>query len=282
MSHLSHPARAFLSLCLALGLPHTALAAPSAKTPSPPTNATSGPPALDACKPLLEGGKIPSLTRPPLQSRTTLLCTPGFAAMVSGVTKGPLWVAERLTARSTSQASSNAALQTHPSVPTADQGSPEDYRGTGYDRGQLAAPDRASSQPDLNQRRTMATVLPVAPGLRRGIWSAIDTELETLARQNNAIHIVTGPVFHGEQLTTLGPQQILVPTALWRAVYDPARKGTAVYVCTNQNTPTCTIQPVQALIAETGIDPFPGLPDKLKATAIDLPRPEATPFAEEN
>ena len=103
--------------------------------------------------------------------------------------------------------------------------------------------------------------------------------MRRLAEQEGELYVVTGPAFHGRQLSSIGPDGVLVPTSTWKAVYDPRAEGTGVYVCRNSQQPTCDIVPVATLARVVGIDPFPALPDRLKRQAMALPPPEDSPHA---
>jgi endonuclease G, mitochondrial len=51
-----------------------------------------------ACDQVFAGQQTPSLLNGKLGQRTTLLCNDGYAVLASGITRGPLWSAEHLTA----------------------------------------------------------------------------------------------------------------------------------------------------------------------------------------
>ena len=72
---------------------------------------------------------------------------------------------------------------------------------------------------------------------------------------------------------------MLVPSSTWKAVYDPRAGEAGVYVCRNTTTPSCDIVSVATLTRSVGIDPFPGLSEPVKETAMSLPEPEDSPYA---
>jgi endonuclease G len=80
-------------------------------------------------------------------------------------------------------------------------------------------------------------------------------------------------------LQSIGADGVLVPTSTWKAVYDPQADGTGVYVCQSTKRPRCAVVLVAALIRTVGIDPLPGLPEGIKATAMTLPKPEVSAYA---
>ncbi len=122
-------------------------------------------------------------------------------------------------------------------------------------------------------------MVPQTAQLNRGIWEGIATAVRNLAVREGEIYLVTGPAFVGSELQSIGADGVLVPTSTWKAVYDPQAGGTGVYVCQNTKRPRCAVVSVAALIRIVGIDPFPGLPEGIKAVAMTLPEPEVSAYA---
>ena len=94
-----------------------------------------------ACPEFFPGGQPPALVNPRLAERTTLLCNDAYAALASGVTRGPLWSVEHSTAASLAAARDTPRQgEFHPEarLPRADQAQLDDYRRSGYDRGHMA------------------------------------------------------------------------------------------------------------------------------------------------
>lgn len=79
-------------------------------------------------------------------------------------------------------------------------------------------------------------------------------------------------MFEGGDLKALRGR-VLVPTSTWKAVYDPVAGAAGAYVCTNTSAPECWVVSAAELTAMTGIDPFPTVPDGVKASAAALPLP---------
>ena len=163
-------------------------------------------------------------------------------------------------------------------LPYDDQAQIGDYRRSGYDRGHMSP--RAICRMRRRRRRALlANVVPQTAQLNRGIWEGVETAVRNLAVREGEIYLVTGPAFVGSELQSIGANGVLVPTSTWKAVYDPQAGGTGVYVCQNTKRPRCAVVSVAALIRTVGIDPFPGLPDGIKATAMTLPEPEVSAYA---
>ena len=160
-----------------------------------------------------------------------------------------------------------------------DQAQLADYRRSGYDRGHMTPSGDMLDEQAQQQTFSLANMVPQTAELNRGIWEGVESAVRHLAEREGELYVVTGPAFDGQQLASIGPDGVLVPTSTWKAVYDPRTGGTGVYVCKNTQQPTCDTVPVTMLIRVVGIDPFPGLPDRMKREAVLLPPPEESPYA---
>ena len=235
-----------------------------------------------ACLRFFPGGEAPALVNARLAQRTTLLCNDAYAVLASGVTHGALWSAEHPTTASLEAARGTPREgQFHPEgrLPWADQAQLDDYRRSGYDRGHMTPsgdmPDEAAQQ----QTFSLANMVPQTAALNRGVWEGIESAVRDLAVREGELYVVTGPVFEGQELKSVGPDGVLVPSSTWKAVYDPRAGGAGAYVCTNTVTPSCDVVSVAALVRLTGVDPFPALPARVKDTVTTLPAPQDSPYA---
>ena len=235
-----------------------------------------------SCPQFFPGGQPPALVNAKLGQRTTLLCNDAYAALASGITHGAIWSAEHPTAASLEQARHirrEGQFHAEDRLSPPDQAQLADYRRSGYDRGHMTPSGDMPDEQAQQQTFSLANMVPQTAELNRGIWEGVESAVRHLAEREGELYVVTGPAFDGQQLASIGPDGVLVPTSTWKAVYDPRTGGTGVYVCKNTDRPTCDIVPVTMLIRVVGIDPFPGLPDRLKREAVLLPPPEESPYA---
>ena len=222
------------------------------------------------------GGQLPALVNPRLAERTTVLCNDAYAVLASGVTHGALWSAEHLTAAGIKAVHGTPCQNTfHPDkrLPPADQARLDDYSRSGFDRGHMTPSGDVPTAQTQQQSFSLANMVPQTAALNRGLWAAIETAVRKPAVRRGELYLVTGPAFVGEQIATIGPDGVLVPSATWKAVYDPRARAAGAYVCANTAAPTCEVAPVAALVRLAGSDPFPALPAGLKETAMTLPAP---------
>ena len=234
------------------------------------------------CAQLFLAGQPPTLVDARLAQRTTLLCNDAYAALASGVTHGPIWSAEHPTGASLAAARDTARqdrFHADRRLPFEDQAQLEDYRGSGFDRGHMT-PSGDMPDPEAQQQSfSLANMVPQAAILNRGLWADIETAVRTLATRRGELYVVTGPAFQGANIQAIGANGVLVPTAVWKAVYDPKAGGAGVYVCRNTAAPTCAVVSVATLTSRVGIDPFPALSPRARRTAMTLPKPESGRYA---
>ena len=251
--------RLLLALCL---LPAMAAAQPAAMA--------------TACPQFFSGGRPPALVNAKLRPRTTLLCNDAYAVLASGITRGALWSAEHLTAAGVAAARDTPRQgEFHPEdrIPPDDRAELDDYRRSGFDRGHMAPSGDMPDADAQQQSFSLANMVPQAGELNRGAWADIESTVRDLARQNGELFVVTGPAFTGGQVSTVGPHDVLVPSAVWKAVFDPRSRRSGAYLCTNTGTPQCSVVPVATLARTAGIDPFPAVPAAAKRVAVALPLP---------
>lgn len=235
-----------------------------------------------SCPQFFPSGQPPVLVNPSLAQRTTLLCNDAYAALASGVTHGAMWSAEHPTTASLDAARDikrQGEFHADDQLPPADQAQLADYRRSGFDRGHMTPSGDMPDEPAQQQTFSLANMVPQTAELNRGIWEGVESAVRNLAAREGDLYLVTGPAFVGQRIQSIGPDGVLVPSSTWKAVYDPRAAGTGVYVCKNTTSPTCDIVSVATLTRSVGIDPFPGLPARMKETAMSLPEPEDSPYA---
>jgi endonuclease G, mitochondrial len=230
--------------------------------------------ASTACPNFFVAGKEPSLDAS-LLSRTTEVCHTEYVLFASGVTKGPLYSAEHLTAAQIAGADSisrSGSWHQETGIPSADRSQSSDYTNSGYDRGHMTPAGDASTVASEDETFSMANVVPQLHVLNAGEWEKIEDSVRNLATQRGEVYVVTGPAFSTSSVPTIGKDDVAVPEYTWKAVYEPG-VGAAAYVCTNETSYTCDVVSVDDVITLSGVDPFPSLSASMKANPIALTLP---------
>ncbi len=229
-----------------------------------------------ACPTLFAEGRAPVLANPKLADRAVPLCFDAFAVLHSGVSRTPLYAAERLTRRSVAAArrvERADAFHDEDRLPEDDRASLADYVRSGYDRGHLAPAGDMPSAAAQAESFSLANIVPQNRALNRGLWAAIEESVRRLATERGEIFVVTGPVFEGRSVGAI-KGRVLVPTQLFKAIYDPRTGEAGAYLAPNKAGAEWRAVPLTTLRDIAGLDVFPALPEATKAKAMTLPEPQ--------
>lgn len=148
----------------------------------------------------------------------------GYAFGYSEIHEQPLWVIYKLTADELNgkRVGRTDDFRADPRVRTR-SADPEDYKGTGYDRGHLApAADMGWDKDVMSESFYMSNMSPQKPECNRGIWVELESQVRDFARREREVFIVTGPVFYsGKPVKSIGVNnRVSVPHAYYKVVYD--------------------------------------------------------------
>jgi endonuclease G len=213
-----------------------------------------------------------------MAARTAELCYSDFSVMHSGITAGPLWSAEHLTAAGVVEAKKVPRVDqffADPRVPSADRAELSHYRGSGYDRGHMAPSADMTTDKAQAESFTLANMVPQDPALNRKLWADIESTARGLALSYGEVYVVTGPAFNGASLKRIGGR-VLVPTATFKAIYVPSQKASAAWWADNSGTGRkYEVISIEELGKRISVDVFPALPAEAKAVAARLPAPKA-------
>lgn len=149
---------------------------------------------------------------------------------------------------------------------------PNDYRGSGYDRGHLApSGDRTRREEDNSATFIMSNIIPQAPVNNREVWRELEEYCRDLVSQGKELYIVAGGSDLAEEIAN---HQVAVPKYNWKVVLilEPAQaeitadnaQTIAVWI---PNSRTSEYQhwrnylvPVSTVEQKTGYDFFDRLP----------------------
>jgi len=220
-------------------------------------------------------GQAPVITNPNLAKKTAMLCFEGYAVMHSGISRTPLWSAEHLTAQRIEDAQQLKRVNSfhaEEQLPTADRAELVDYVRSGFDRGHMAPNGDMPTSNAQYESFSLANMIPQHPKNNQILWEGIEETARNMAREDKDIYVVTGPIFEGSNLERLNGR-VLVPTFVFKAIYDPVRKQAAAYV--TPNAPGMAYQTLSIAELEkcVGMNVFPKLPAEIKAVKMNLPAP---------
>jgi endonuclease G len=94
-----------------------------------------------------------------------------------------------------------------------------------------------------------------------------------LAKNRGALFIVTGPIYSGGSIQKIGGA-VMVPTQMFKAIYDPSRNEAAAYLVDNIEGAQVQIISISVLEKVSGISVFPSINSQIKDTGMRLPVPK--------
>ena len=214
----------------------------------------------------------PYLLKESLSKHSYALCFNGFNVMYSGVSKTPLWVAEALTPQRLSQKIPREdSFHEENNVATEHRATLSDYRGSGYDRGHMAPNADMPNKAAQFDSFSLANMVPQAPQNNQQVWRELEEATRALVtKQKLDVFVVTGPVFQGKKLKTIG-QGVIVPSAVYKAVYMPKTGAIGAYYAPNDNSQQVRIVSVCYLEEQLGVNLFPQLTEEQKRNTYKLP-----------
>lgn len=153
---------------------------------------------------------------------------------------------------------------------------PQDYAGSGMDRGHLVpAGDLKWSEDAMRQSFLLTNVAPMHKALNEGGWAKLEEKVREWTARDSALLVFTGPVVSDSD-TTLQQGRVTVPSAYYKIIMAPCvRPVRAIaFVYPNGHSGGRLRQyavSVDEVERRTGLDFFPTLPaeeqQRLESTA---------------
>ena len=214
----------------------------------------------------------PILTKNSLKKNSYPLCFNGFNVMYSGVSKTPLWTAEYLSpSRLSQKIKREDNFHEEERVSSNHRALLSDYRGSGYDRGHMSPNADMSNTASQFDSFSLANMVPQASKNNQQVWRELEEATRAMVtKQKKDVYVVTGPVFSGKKLKTIG-NGVIVPTAVFKAIYIPKHGIIGAYYAPNDNSLKVKVVSVCYLEEQLGINLFPQLTEEQKRNTYKLP-----------
>ncbi|MBE9092450.1 DNA/RNA non-specific endonuclease [Tychonema sp. LEGE 07203] len=154
-----------------------------------------------------------------------LLVKPQYVMSYNSKTKTANWVSWQLNRSWIGAADRQDNFRPDEALPNAwYKVRPNDYMGSGYDRGHIApSADRTRNEADNSATFLMTNMMPQVPELNRGLWSDLEDYCRDLVQQGKELYIVAGPV--GRKGSIGRKEKIAVPARNWKVIVVLDRQG---------------------------------------------------------
>ncbi len=105
----------------------------------------------------------------------------------------------------------------------------------------------------------------------RQVWRELEEATRAVVtKQKQDVYVITGPSFNAKRLKTIG-QGVIVPTAVYKAVYMPKTGAIGAYYAPNNDSLQVQVVSVCYLEEQLGINLFPQLSEEQKRNTYKLP-----------
>lgn len=218
---------------------------------------------FDACTNVFPDGRPVDLRVVAPQWRAVALCSDDFAVVYSGLSKTPLLVVEKLSRQSLKQAQSikrSDDFFPDTRAKRRDRADLRDYKGSGYDRGHMAAAANRSSVRSMLQSFALSNMVPQHPTNNRKIWNKLERDTRRyVMRAKGDVFVFSGPLFDDETPKAVGKGRVWVPSHLFKLVVDPLAHKVWAHLVSNDGSPyRGPPLTYEEFVARTGWDPLPG------------------------
>ncbi|XP_069465291.1 endonuclease G, mitochondrial [Ambystoma mexicanum] len=144
--------------------------------------------------------------------------------------RGAAWVIERLDTERLEGSSTRKACEFREddTVHVYHRATNADFRGSGLDRGHLAAAgNHKCSQKAMDETFYLSNVAPQDPNLNQNAWNNLEKYCRSLTRHNKSVYVCTGPLFlprmeaDGKMYVkyqVIGKNNVAVPTHFFKIV----------------------------------------------------------------
>jgi endonuclease G len=210
---------------------------------------------------------------------TELVLRKGYVLEHSAADKIPLWVCESVgAAQLGGHVARHDAFKADPILLGA-KAYPDDYAGSGYDRGHQAAAGNQTRDPLLKSETFyLSNMEPQRPSLNRGIWTMLEEQTRAWVREYGHAYEWTGPIRCGQRLRaatpaqqhcqrrTIGKDAVAVPVGFYKIIVVQEQGAWKAIAFVMPNTDTqcpCRLEPyitsIDRIERETGIEFMPAL-----------------------
>lgn len=220
---------------------------------------------------VLRGAPVSSLP----QNMTQYMCKTNYAMHYRYDTKTAEYVVEHISLEDiTGPAKRKDNFRADAAIPRQHQSRLEDYVGTGYDRGHLAAgANNTANDEVMSESFFLSNMVPQVPNHNRGIWRILEVRVRDWVKAGKDIYVITGTAY-APGAGTVGPNSVGVPTHMWKVIVDRTGAKGIGFFLPNEAIPVRDlpnyIVTIRQIEQYTGINFHPQLPAQLDRVETEV------------
>jgi endonuclease G, mitochondrial len=207
-----------------------------------------------------------------------LLCRKGYLLSHSSEKKTPIWVIERLTTeRAHGKIPRKDQFRPDPDLRKGERAELKDYKKSGFAQGHMApVADMKWDEQAMKECFYLSNMVPQNGRMNSGIWQNLEGKVRKWAKSRAEVYIFTGPIYEDGISQTIGINQVVVPTHLYKIVYDARTEEAIAFIIQNTELNTVGMPSYIVTIREveekTGLDFLSAL-DKQTQDNIETKKP---------
>lgn len=159
-----------------------------------------------------------------------LLCRESYTVGYDYDRKIPSWVAYRLTPDSVNKKFKRSnKFKPDSEIPVKYRSMLSDFKGSGYDRGHMAASATVdSSYNAMSESFLLSNMTPQLPGLNRQGWRYLESYIREWTNERGELYVATGVLFEGPH-KIIG-NGVYVPTHFYKVVFDSVSMDAIAFI----------------------------------------------------
>jgi endonuclease G len=226
------------------------------------------------CNGIYFNNQAPDILNTKLTPKIKELCYSEFAVMHSGLSRTPLWSAEHLYgAKLNIKVGRSNDFHPEDRLSTNERSELSDYARSGYDRGHMSPARDFNTPQSESECFTLANMIPQDHDNNTKLWSGLEEATRSLTKQRGELYVITGPIFMGTALKRIGGR-VLVPTKIYKAIYDPSSGQGAAYLVDNAPGNNYQVVSIAQIEQLSNIKLFPKMSLTSKQSPMALPAPK--------
>lgn len=200
-----------------------------------------------------------------------ILVSRAYMASYNKETKNPNWVSWKLISEhSDGMFSRNMEVFYEDERVPAPRSTPEDYRGSGYDRGHMCpAADNRWNPVAMRESFVMTNICPQHKDMNQNTWNEIEQLCRIWSREYGAVYIVCGPIYLDTEIRRIGKNKVAVPDFFFKVILRTGDEPTGIgFLCENSsdiNREIVRLATIDEVETITGFTFFNHLPDTISA-----------------